>query len=182
VLVDLIAAQNLTVMQADVKTPELPFNAYDLVSYRALLHQIADHAPQVLEKMAAAVRPGGWPLVQEPDFHLADHREGMGGDLECADPLVTGQQRGSADRATAAWNGQQARGRPRAKTDVQNIRGAHRGALFFQLFFAEVRERVLESGLIDAATFRCCGGSVEGSGVLDAVLDDDRGVGSKTGV
>ena len=44
-------------------------------------------------------------------------------------------------------------GRPRAKTDVQNIRGTDRGALYFQLFFAEVRDRVLESGLIDAATF-----------------------------
>ncbi len=28
-----------------------------------------------------------------------------------------------------------------------------RGALYFELFFAEVRDRVLESGLIDAATF-----------------------------
>ena len=75
VLVDLIPAQNLTVTQVDVRTAELPDNAYDLVSCRALLHQIADHAPQVLEKMAAAVRPGGWLLVQEPDFHLAPTTE-----------------------------------------------------------------------------------------------------------
>ena len=44
-------------------------------------------------------------------------------------------------------------GHPQAKTDVQNIRGTDRGALYFQLFFAEVRDRVLESGQIDAATF-----------------------------
>jgi len=44
-------------------------------------------------------------------------------------------------------------GHPQAKTDVQNIRGTDRGALYFQLFFAEVRDRVLASGLIDAATF-----------------------------
>ena len=75
VLVDLIPAQNLTVMQADVRTADLPANTYDLVSCRALLHQIADHAPQVLEKMAAAVRPGGWLLVQEPDFYLAPTTE-----------------------------------------------------------------------------------------------------------
>jgi hypothetical protein len=27
---------------------------------RALLHQISEHAPAVLEQMAAAVKPGGW--------------------------------------------------------------------------------------------------------------------------
>jgi hypothetical protein len=43
--------------------------------------------------------------------------------------------------------------RTQAKTDVQNIRGRDRGALYFQLFFAEVRERVLASGLLDAKTF-----------------------------
>jgi hypothetical protein len=43
-------------------------------------------------------------------------------------------------------------GRALAKTDVQNIRGRDRGALYFRLFFAEVRDRVLGSGLLDAAT------------------------------
>jgi len=40
-----------------------------------------------------------------------------------------------------------------AKTDVQNIRGTDRGAVYFELFFAEVRDRVLASGLVDPATF-----------------------------
>ena len=44
-------------------------------------------------------------------------------------------------------------GVPLAKTDVQNIRGRDRGALFFQLFFAEVRDRVVASGHLDAAAF-----------------------------
>jgi hypothetical protein len=42
--------------------------------------------------------------------------------------------------------------RTQAKTDVQNIRGRDRGALYYQLFFAEVRDRVLASGLLDAKT------------------------------
>jgi hypothetical protein len=37
-------------------------------------------------------------------------------------------------------------GRPEAKTDVQNVRRRDGGALYLQLFFAEVRDRVLESG------------------------------------
>ena len=71
VLLELIPAQNLTVERMDVRTGGLRANAYDLVSCRALLHQISDYAPAVLARMAAALKPGGWLLVQEPDFHLA---------------------------------------------------------------------------------------------------------------
>ena len=39
-----------------------------------------------------------------------------------------------------------------AKTDVQNIRGRDRGAVYFQMFFADVRDRVVSSGRLDAAT------------------------------
>jgi len=43
-------------------------------------------------------------------------------------------------------------GHLQAKTDVQNIRERDRGALYFQLFFAEVRDRVSGAGHLDAAT------------------------------
>src|SRR5215210_8946321 len=77
VLLELIPAQNLTIQQMDVRTSsgELPANAYDLVSCRALLHQISDYAPAVLAQMAAALKLGGWLLIQEPDFHLAPTTE-----------------------------------------------------------------------------------------------------------
>src|SRR5918998_1118814 len=75
VLLELIPAQNLTVQQGDVRTGELRANAYDLVTCRALLHQIAEYAPRVLAQMAAALKPGGWLLIQEPDFHLAPTTE-----------------------------------------------------------------------------------------------------------
>jgi hypothetical protein len=52
-------------------------------------------------------------------------------------------------------------GRPRAKTDVQNIRGRDRGALYFRLFFAEVRDRVVDSGRLDAATFDAAAGLLD---------------------
>src|SRR5215203_3383451 len=71
VLLELIPAQNLTVEQMDVRTGQLPANASDLVSCRALLHQASEYAPAVLAQMAAALKPGGWLLIQEPDFHLA---------------------------------------------------------------------------------------------------------------
>jgi hypothetical protein len=42
-------------------------------------------------------------------------------------------------------------GQPQAKTDVQNIRGRDRGALYFHSF-AEVRDRVIGAGQVDART------------------------------
>jgi hypothetical protein len=52
-------------------------------------------------------------------------------------------------------------GRPLAKTDVQNIRGRDRGALYFQLFFAEVHDRVVDSGRLDAATLAAASGLLD---------------------
>jgi len=75
VLLELLPAQNLSVQQTDVRIGGLGSESYVLVTCRALLHQIAEYGPQVLARMAEAVRPGGWLLVQEPDFHLAPTTE-----------------------------------------------------------------------------------------------------------
>ena len=53
-------------------------------------------------------------------------------------------------------------GQPQAKTDVQNIRGRDRGALYFRMFFAEVHARVVGSGQLEAATLEAA----------SALLDD----------
>lgn len=156
VLLNLVPAQNLTVRQADIRTIELHPNTYDLVCCRALLHQISEHAPQVVEKMAAAVKPGGWLLIQEPDFHLAPTTQPQPwsqtwqglirwGQDNGVDWLIGRQVPGMVSGLGLGW--------PQAKTDVQNIRGTDRGALYFKLFFAEVRNRVIASGAVDAATF-----------------------------
>ena len=51
VLLGLVPAQNLRVTRMDVRTGGLSANAYDLVSCRAFLHQVAGDAPAVLEKI-----------------------------------------------------------------------------------------------------------------------------------
>jgi SAM-dependent methyltransferase len=154
-LLDLVPAQNLTVAQADVRTSELPAGAYDLVTCRAVLHQIAEHAPAVLATMAAAVRPGGWLVVQEPDFHLAPTTEPEVWAATWRALLAWGQDSGVdwlIGRRLPGMVDALGLGRPQAKTDVQNIRGRDRGARYFELFFAEVRDRVLDSGRLDVAT------------------------------
>jgi ubiquinone/menaquinone biosynthesis C-methylase UbiE len=156
VLLKLIPAQNLSVRQLDVRTSsgELEANAYDLVSCRALLHQISDYAPAVLARMAA-LKPGGWLLVQEPDFHLAPTAQPDAWAKTWKALIEWGHAKGVdwlIGRELPSMVGKLGLGQPQAKTDVQNIRGRDRGALYFQLFFAEVRDRVVGSGQLDAAT------------------------------
>jgi ubiquinone/menaquinone biosynthesis C-methylase UbiE len=109
VLLELIPAQNLTIRQMDIRTSgELRANAYDLVSCRALLHQISEYAPAVLTQMAAALKPGGWLLVQEPDLPpRADHGAGcLGKDLEGPHRVGARQRDRLANRPRAAEHGQ----------------------------------------------------------------------------
>jgi SAM-dependent methyltransferase len=163
-LLELIPAQNLTVQGMDVRTGELPENAYDLVSCRALLHQISDHAPAVLARMAASLKPGGWLLVQEPDFHLAPTTEPEAWAKTWKAMIEWGRDNGVdwlIGRKLPGMVDTLGLGRARAKTDVQNIRGGDRGALYFRLFFDEVRDRVLGSGLLEAATLKAASALLE---------------------
>jgi hypothetical protein len=52
-------------------------------------------------------------------------------------------------------------GQPQAQTDVQNIRGRDREVLYFELFFAGVRDRVVVSGQLDAATLEATSALLE---------------------
>jgi hypothetical protein len=143
------------VQQIDLRMGELPSQSYDLVTCRALLHQIAEYAPQVMARMATAVRPGGWLLIQEPDFHLAPTTEPEVWARTWQGLIEWGQANGVEwliGRKLPSLVADLGLGRPQAKTDVQNIRGRDRGALYFQLFLAEVRDRVIAAGQLDPAT------------------------------
>jgi len=166
VLLELVPEQNLIVEQMDLRTGELPTDAYDLVTCRALLHQISEFAPRVLAQMSAAVKPGGWLVVQEPDFSLAPTTEpevwasawkGLieWGHSNGVDWLIGRKLPGMIDELGL--------GHPQATTDVQNIRGRDRGAVYFQMFMAEVRDRVVASGQLDAATLDAASALLEDS-------------------
>jgi SAM-dependent methyltransferase len=64
---DRLALPNLAVRRIDVTRDPLG-DEYDLVCGRAFLHHIPERI-DVLARLAAAVRPGGAILIEEPDFH-----------------------------------------------------------------------------------------------------------------
>jgi SAM-dependent methyltransferase len=59
------------VRRHDIRTDPLEEGAYDLVHCRALLCHLADPL-DVLHRMAAALRPGGWLLVEDADYATFD--------------------------------------------------------------------------------------------------------------
>jgi ubiquinone/menaquinone biosynthesis C-methylase UbiE len=154
-LIRLVPAQNLTILEADLRTADLPTGPFDLVMCRAMLHQIAEHAPAVLAKMAAAVKPGGWLFVCEPDFHLVRTTEPDGWAKAWDGILQWGLAQGVdwfIGRRLPAMVQSLGLGYPEASTHVPNMRGTSRDALYFQIFFEIERARLLSSGFVDKAT------------------------------
>jgi len=154
-LIKLVSALNLTVRQADIRTADLPIGAFDLVMCRAMLHQIAEHALAALAKMAAAVKPGGWLFVCEPDFNLVRTCEPEAWAQAWDAILQWGRTQGVdwlIGRKLPAMVKALGLGSPQAATEVPNIRGTSRDAVYFQMFFEMVRDRVIGSGLVDAET------------------------------
>jgi SAM-dependent methyltransferase len=64
---DRLSQPNLEVRKIDVTRDPLG-EGYDLVCGRAVLHHIPERI-EVLARLGAAVRPGGYILLEEPDFH-----------------------------------------------------------------------------------------------------------------
>lgn len=155
-LIELLRAQNLTVRREDVRAAELPVGSFDLVMCRALLHQITEQAQEVLAKMAAAVKPGGWLFVCEPDFNLVRVCEPEAWRKTWEGVIKWGATQGVdwfIGRRLPAMVKTLGLGYPEAKTEVPNIRGNTRDAVYFEISLAMVRERVIGSGMVDARTF-----------------------------
>jgi len=62
-----VGSSNLEVRKHDITKDDLEADAYGLVSARKLLEHLRD-PPAALRRMAAALRPGGWLLVEDTDL------------------------------------------------------------------------------------------------------------------
>jgi SAM-dependent methyltransferase len=66
-----IEAANLEVVCCDILGDGLPEGDFDLVHVRALLMHLRER-DQLLNAVAAAVRPGGWLLIEEADIYAME--------------------------------------------------------------------------------------------------------------
>ena len=72
-----VPASNLEVRTHNVVTEPLEENTYDLVHSRDVLEHIPEREA-VLDKMVAALKPGGWLVAEDVDFMGALRREVFG--------------------------------------------------------------------------------------------------------
>ena len=74
---DEIGHENLDVYRQNLVTDGLPGDGYDLIHARLLVMHLPDRE-KFLERLAGALRPGGWLLVEEPDVYpLAALADGL---------------------------------------------------------------------------------------------------------
>ena len=78
---DALAAPNVEVRQHNIVTEPVPEGAFDLVHARAVLEHLPQRE-QVLARLVAALKPGGWLLVEDLDF--ASFVPGAGSDADAA--------------------------------------------------------------------------------------------------
>jgi SAM-dependent methyltransferase len=64
-----LSLPNLEVLRYDVRTDEFPPGSFDLVHARAVLMHIPNRMA-TLRRMVSWLAPGGWLLVEEPDFGM----------------------------------------------------------------------------------------------------------------
>lgn len=64
-----IDAPNVEVLSHDLRTDGFPAQSFDLVHTRAVLMHIPDDL-DILRRMVSWLRPGGWLLLEEPDFGM----------------------------------------------------------------------------------------------------------------
>jgi trans-aconitate methyltransferase len=62
-------APNVEVVVHDVRTDGFPERSFDFVHARAVLMHVPDD-PEILRRMVSWLRPGGWLLLEEPDFGM----------------------------------------------------------------------------------------------------------------
>jgi SAM-dependent methyltransferase len=149
------AASNFEAWRHDITTDPLPTAAFDVVHVRWLLDLLPERE-RCIEKLIAALKPGGWLLDEEPDvFPLA--RVPPGPYRKLVEALI------AVMRATGV-DSQWARTMPavlaaaglidvQAEAEVDICRGGSATAAGRRLSFAQLREHVLKAGLLTDTEF-----------------------------
>ena len=145
-----LASDTVDVRCVDVRTDELPSGEFDLVHARLVLEHLSDRR-QILDRLAATLRPGGWIVIEDYEFscfslgnepYLEATVRAIVGFMEQAGFDRTYGRRLVADLADAGFAGVRGEGRTRI------IDANSPGFDFFKLSFESIRDMVVEAGAL----------------------------------
>jgi SAM-dependent methyltransferase len=148
-----LACEAIEVRCVDVRTDELPPSEFDLVHARLVLEHLTDRR-QILDRLAATLRPGGWIVVEDYDwscFGLEGQDPGIG---DVAETIIGFMERAGferdygrrvvADLEDAGFTDVRGEGRARMITSDDP------GFDFFRLSFESLRGAIVDAGVLSA--------------------------------
>jgi SAM-dependent methyltransferase len=151
--VEHLAGADVTVEHHDVVADPTPEGPFDLIHARLLLEHLPDRA-RVLDRLAGALRPGGYVLIEdydwssygtEPSSELIERVSGavLAFMTEAGfDPYFGRRLRGELESRGLAEVGAEGR--------MTLIGSDHPGAAFYRLSLASLRDAIVERGTVTA--------------------------------
>ena len=152
--VESLASDAIEVRRVDVRTDPLPQDEFDLVHARLVLEHLSDRR-QILDRLIAALRPGGWVVIEDYDWSCFGFEgESPGFRSDIAEVILgfmaeAGFERDYGRRVVAdieAAGLTDIRGEGRARL----IDSTSAGFEFFRLSFESLRGAIVDAGLVSA--------------------------------
>jgi hypothetical protein len=152
---DEIRAPNFEAWKHDITVESLPTGEFDLVHTRWVLQHLAD-PDAAIERMIAALRPGGWLLVEGVDFfpiHTACSQLYIDLMVGLAGVIASSGGNDFGGRALPAMVAKQGLADVQAEGDFAILNAGHPMAEFLRLSTLQLRDRIVGSGAVSAAQF-----------------------------
>jgi SAM-dependent methyltransferase len=151
--IESLASDAIEVRRVDLRTDELPQAEFDFVHARLVLEHLTERR-QILDRLAGALRPGGWIVIEDYDFTGFGFEGGDPQTERVGEAIITFMQRAGfeprygryvvADLEAAGLTDVRGEGRARV------IDSTSPGFDFFRLSFESLRDALVDAGLISA--------------------------------
>ncbi len=163
--IDSLAGDSIDVHRVDIRDEELPHAEFELIHARLVLEHLSDRR-NILDRLVAALRPGGWIVIEDYDWSSYGFEGDSPGFGELADVLMDFMAKAGFERDYGR----------RVVSDLESagltdIRGEGRARLidstspgfdFFRLTFESLRGAVVAAGLLSAEEADAAAGGFDG--------------------
>jgi SAM-dependent methyltransferase len=151
--IESLASDAIEVRRVDIRTDELPQSEFDVVHARLVLEHLSDRG-QILDRLAATLRPGGWIVIEDYDwscfgFEGQDPRLDNGAEAVMGFMEQAGFERDYGRRVVSdleAAGLTDVRGEGRARI----IDSSSESFDFFRLSFESLRAALVDAGMLSA--------------------------------
>ena len=150
-----ILEPNFEAWKHDITDDPLPTGEFDLVHTRWVLQHLADPAPAI-DRMIAALRPGGWLLVEGMDFfpiYTASSQIYIDLIVGLANVIASAGGSDFAGRALPAIVAKQGLTDLQAEGDFAILNGGSPMAEFLHLSVLQLRDGIVGSGALSETQF-----------------------------